>query len=145
MQSPIGLLPKGTDKTRLIFHLSYDFGEADCDRSFNCHTPDELCSVKYFDLDHAISSSLDLCKHNWSKSIYYAKTDVTSAFRQLPGLPRNYRWLMMAAEDPISGKKVYFLDKVIPFGASRSCVLFQAFSNGLRFIVESTWEGPRSF
>ena len=27
IQSPISLVPKAGDKTRLIFHLSYDFGE----------------------------------------------------------------------------------------------------------------------
>ena len=29
IQSPIGLVPKAGNKTRLIFHLSYDFGEED--------------------------------------------------------------------------------------------------------------------
>ena len=52
-QSPIGLVPKSKDKTHLIFHLSYDFGEDWADKSFNFHMPEHLCSVKYNDLDHA--------------------------------------------------------------------------------------------
>ena len=56
IQSPIGLVPKdGGLKTRLIFHLSYDFKD---DKSVNYHTPKERCSVKYCDLDYAISMCL---------------------------------------------------------------------------------------
>ena len=51
MQSPVGLVPKAGNKTRLIFHLSYDFGEEDLDKSFNFHTDKNLCSVQYRDLD----------------------------------------------------------------------------------------------
>ena len=52
MQSLIGLVPKAGNKTRLIFHLSYEF------RSglglLNVNTPKEKCSVKYRDLDYAV-------------------------------------------------------------------------------------------
>ena len=42
IQSPIGLVPKvGGDGTRLIFHLSYDFGQKEDQRSVNYHTPPE--------------------------------------------------------------------------------------------------------
>ena len=52
IQSPVGLVPKGMDKseTRLIFHLSYPRGG----KSINSETPKELCSVSYKDLVHAI-------------------------------------------------------------------------------------------
>ena len=43
IQSPVGLVPKGEDQTRLIFHLSYDFGEAEEHKSVNHHTPKDLC------------------------------------------------------------------------------------------------------
>ena len=59
IQSPIGLVPKAGGATRLIFHLSYDF--KDGLRSVNFHTPKELCSVKYKDLDFAVSTILQLC------------------------------------------------------------------------------------
>ena len=55
IQSPVGLVPKaGSDQTRLIFHLSYDF-KRDNMKSMNFHTPEELCSVKYKDLDYAVN------------------------------------------------------------------------------------------
>ena len=42
VQSPIGLVPKAGNKTRLIFHLSYDFKQY---KSVNFYTPDDMCSV----------------------------------------------------------------------------------------------------
>ena len=60
IQSPIGLVPKaGTDQTRLIFHLSYDF-KSDGHKSVNFHTPKDKCSVKYRDLDFAVRTYLQL-------------------------------------------------------------------------------------
>ena len=54
-------MPKsGSDQTRLIFHLSYDFKSTDGNRSVNFHTPKERCSVTYHDLDFAISTYLEL-------------------------------------------------------------------------------------
>ena len=59
IQSPIGLVPKaGSDGTRLIFHLSYNFGEEEEEKSLNFHTPCDLCSVKYCDIDHAVQMML---------------------------------------------------------------------------------------
>ena len=55
IQSPIGLVPKaGGSKTRLIFHLSYNFGKEEEDISVNAATPCEDCSVKYNNLDAAM-------------------------------------------------------------------------------------------
>ena len=58
VQSPVGLVPKAGNKTRLIFHLSYDFKNGNC--STNYWTPTELCSVKYNDLDQAVRNCLKL-------------------------------------------------------------------------------------
>ena len=61
IQSPIGLVPK--DKglhTRLIFHLSYDF--EDGSKSVNFHTPAELCTVTYRDLDMAVKLCIELSR-----------------------------------------------------------------------------------
>ena len=57
IQSPIGLVPKDNDQTRLIFHLSYDC-KRDGLKSVNAYTPAEKCSVKYKDLDFAVQSYL---------------------------------------------------------------------------------------
>ena len=51
IQSPIGLVPKAGNKTRMIFHLSYDFKSY---KSVNHYIPEELCTVKYNDLDVAV-------------------------------------------------------------------------------------------
>ena len=60
IQSPIGLIPQsGSDQTRLIFHLSYDF-KRDNLKSVNHYTPKEKCSVRYRDLDFAVETYLDL-------------------------------------------------------------------------------------
>ena len=37
VQSPLGLVPKAGNKTRLIFHLSFDFGEEDEQKSTGTH------------------------------------------------------------------------------------------------------------
>ena len=83
MQSPIGLVPKAGNKTRLIFHLSYNFSETNT--SLNANTPPELCSVKYRDLDHAILTCLKLMAGYPNRGpLHFAKTDAQSAFRVLP-------------------------------------------------------------
>ena len=135
MQSPVGLVPKSGNKTRLIFHLSYDFGPEN--RSFNFHTPLELCTVQYHDLDHAVCNCLrPLEQHPDCEVIFFSKSDLSSAFRQLPGHKRFYRWLLMKAQCPLDGRWYFFVDKCVPFGASISCTLFQKFSDALHAIIE---------
>ena len=72
IQSPVGLVPKAGNKTRLIFHLSYNFDETGHKfnqkankkqrkkegNSVNACTPAELCSVSYNDLDKAVTNCL---------------------------------------------------------------------------------------
>ena len=135
MQSPIGLVPKANNKTRQIFHLSYDFGESEEQKSFNYHIPDDLCTVVYNDLDHALKN----CTHSYfrnSEQLYFAKADMMAAFRQLQGKPDHFRWLIMKTQDPKTGKVYYFIDKCVPFGASHSCFLYQEFSNSLKYTVD---------
>ena len=148
IQSPVGLVPKdGGRKTRLIFHLSFDFGEEDVQRSLNFHTPEEVCTVKYKDLDYAVKLSLELLKSAKSQNtetIYYGKTDLTSTFRILPLSPGCYFLLWLKAKDPITGKWWYFCDKCLPFGSSISCALFQKFSNALQYLAEYRSRTPKS-
>ena len=81
VQSPIGLVRKGIDKTRLIFHLFYDFPKSGL-KSVNFYTPEHLCSVKYNDLDFAIKTCLTL--NTIDKPLWFSKTDVKSAFYLVP-------------------------------------------------------------
>ena len=53
IQSPIGLVPKDGNKTRLIFHLSYPRHKSK-NISVNANTPSELSSVQYQDFDCAV-------------------------------------------------------------------------------------------
>ena len=58
IQLPVGLIPKARNKTRLIFHLSFNFPDEEDRWSLNACTPKELCSVHYHDLDDAVSNIL---------------------------------------------------------------------------------------
>ena len=141
IQSPIGLVPKAGGQSRLIFHLSYNFKNGN--KSVNSWTPKDLCSVKYHDLDHVIENSLKLLKQvnedasmSMKGVIFYSKCDLKSAFRILPLFVKDRAWLIMMAKDPKTGKKYYFIEKNLPFGASISCALFQEFSDSLQYITE---------
>ena len=152
IQSPIGLVPKAgnSGKTRLIFHLSYDFGDSSDQQSLNHHTPRNLCSVKYNDLDHAVANclevrkQLDELKANCIRFeeqiaddvIFLGKTDVQSAFHLVPLSVLCFCWLIMQARNLKTKRMQYFVDKCLPFGACISCAIFQRFSNALRRITE---------
>ena len=123
MQSPIGLVPKvGSSKTRLIFHLSYNFGKLANEKSLNYHTPKSKCKVKYRDLDNVIRACLeaeaeqdflDDCRES-KKPIYLGKLDAQSAFRILPLNKSSWKWLIMLAFHPISGKKILLCRQMSP-------------------------------
>ena len=112
IQSPIGLVPKdGGKKTRLIFHLSYEFGPGE--DFLNACTPDEICTMKYKDLDHAVKLSLGLKEttqdHNANNDgIFYGKTDLTSAFRILPLSPFCFPLLAIEGNRPEDWEVVVF-------------------------------------
>ena len=149
IQSLIGLVPKkGSDKLRLIFHLSYDFGTKDEEKSLNHHTPMEKCSMKYNDLDCTTRACFrvkrrqqshfksDKSSYKSHRPIFLGKTDVQSAFRIVPLLQKCWHWLLMKAENPKTGIIQYFVDKCLPFGASISWAIFQAVSDALKHIIE---------
>ena len=95
IQSPIGLVLKHGGQTRLIFHLSYDFGPEEHQKSLNYHTPDDICKVKYRNLDYTVKICLKLkgesqrCNVQSDNPgiIYFSKTDMKSAFRLVPIKP----------------------------------------------------------
>ena len=166
IQSPVRLVPKGNEgtDTRLIFHLSYDC-KRDGHKSLNHHMPKDLCTVKYRDLDYVVKAYLRVCEagggrysagsgflsrsqleakwrnnfqvHKDAKKVVYAsKVDLKSAFRILGLSPASCRWLVFKARNPGTGRWLFFVDKCLPFGASISCALFQAFSGVLCHIFE---------
>ena len=147
IQSPIGLVTKTGGQTRLIFHLSFEFGPDE--KSVNYHTSVEKCSVKYQDLDEAIRNccrvkefkmghmSLYWCEDDkGNEYIYLGCSDIKSAFRLLPLNRSSWRWLVMKCKNPITGEIQYFVDKCLPFGSSMSCSHFQWFSDALKFLIQ---------
>ena len=127
VQLPIGLVPKAGGQTRLMFHLSYKFQNGN--ESINYWTPEELCSVKYRDIDHAIRNCLALIKELENKSfvcqcLFFGKSDLKNAFHVAPLSRRYWKFLMLKVQDPETGVEVYFVDKCMPFGASISCSHF---------------------
>ena len=146
IQSPIGLVPKASNKTRMIFHLSYNFNNNPSGnpsgKSVNACTPREICTVRYNDLDVAVGMCLELCKQFESSDdqvfpvIFLGKMDLSSAFRVLPLKIKCFCWLIFKAEDPDDGIVKYFVEKCLPFGASISCVHYQRFSNSLKHLLE---------
>ena len=88
IQSPIRLVPKVGGKTRLIFHLSFEFSGQEDGKSVNGCIPKEKCSVRYNDLDKAIANCLLMSKKAEclinQKMVFLGKTDLSSVFRVLP-------------------------------------------------------------
>ena len=134
IQSPVGLVPKDKGKkTRLIFHLSYPKnGE-----SVNSCIPEDLCSVKYPDFMEAVA----MCFQE-GKACYCAKSDMSMAFRNVPMNKDSWCFLVLKATNPKDGKTYYFVDKCLPFGASISCAIFQAFSDSVAFLVHHRTHKP---
>ena len=118
IQSLVGLVPKAGNQTRLIFHLSYDF-KTDGLGSLNHHTPKGKCTVKYRDLDYAVSTYMDLCfelfeeeqkwmkgnlgetdretlKKKWKKQFYHHKHRKTPIFGGKSDLKSAFRILRMS-------------------------------------------------
>ena len=137
IQSPVGLVPKAGNKTRLIFHLSFNFEDG---KSVNAHTPRDECSVHYNNLDTAVANCLAVAKEALHKTgketIFLGKTDLSMAFRVLPMKIACFCWLVLMAEDPRDGKMKYFVDKCLPFGSSISCAHYQRFSNSLKHLIQ---------
>ena len=149
IKSLIGLVPKANNQTRLIFHLSYDFGEREGKCSVNYHTPREECSVHYEDLDCMACTCLkvkELKMGNLSlfwmedgdgnELIYIGKSDIKSAFCLLCLNKSSWRWLVMKARNPRTGNWQFFIDKCLPFGSSISCAHFQRFSDTLKHLIQ---------
>ena len=90
----------------------------------NHYRPHDKCTVHYSDLDVAVNLCLQLVCEG-AEQIYLSKTDGQSAFHVLPLSPQSWRWLVMKAVNPVMGKMQYFVDKCLPFGASKVVLIFR--------------------
>jgi hypothetical protein len=118
--SPIGLVPKKEPgEYRLIHHLSYPPGD-----SVNDNIDPSLCSVQYTKFDNAVKMI-----QNLGKGALLGKTDIRSAFRLIPLTDSDYPLVGFMHEG------LYFYDKMLPFGCSISCAIFEKFASGLQWIT----------
>ena len=150
IQSPIGLVPKTGNQTRLIFHLSYNFSGTET--SVNANTPAEWCTVQYHDLDYAVDSALRVLEQTWGRyepgstqgyqgRLFFGASDLRSAYRMLPLAPESWPLVIMKAVNPVTNMTQYLVEKHLPFGGSISCSHFQRFSNALKHLVEYSTGG----
>ena len=129
IQSPIGLVPKdGGKDTRLIFHLSYPRNGRK--ESVNSNIDPDECKVKYPDFSDAIKLCIE-----YGKYCHLSRSDMRSAFRNLATLRIQWCYLVMKARSPINKNWYYFVDKCLSFGGSKSCRIFQDFSDSIAHIV----------
>lgn len=128
--SPVGLVPKKDGDFRLIHHLSYPKN-----KSINDFIDEKLCSVKYSTIDQAANMVSNL-----GRGALLSKTDVKSAFRLLPISPADFSLLGFKVMVNMENKMVtyYFFDKMLPFGSSISCALWEKFATFLHWLVVAT-------
>ncbi len=124
--SPLGLVPKRDDKGnisgwRKITHLSYPKKDG---TSVNTRIDKHLASVQYQSFDDAV----EMC-HGLGQGAYLAKTDMKSAFRQLP-IHKDDLNLLGCQVDGL-----WFLDVCMPFGLSIACKVFEEFSSAIHWRV----------
>ena len=119
---PLGLVPKkNSSKWRTIFHLSYPKSS---DHSVNANISAEEYSLQYVRIDGAIRILLKL-----GPNCFMAKTDVKSAFRNIPVHPDDWELLGM------EWRGLYFFDRVLPFGLRSAPYIFNMLLDALEWIL----------
>ena len=76
------------------------------------------------------------------EACFCAKLDMSMAFRNVPMDKKSWCYLVLKATHPRTGKVYYFVDKCMPFGASISCAIFQAFSDSIAYLVQYRTKRP---
>lgn len=113
--SAMGAVPKQNKKIRLI----HDFSRPD--GGLNALTSDT--SVVFSSIDDAVKLI--------EPGSFIAKVDLKSAYRSVPIHPDCYAFTGLSWIFEGDDKPTHFFDCRLPFGASRSCRIFQAISNAL--------------
>ena len=123
--SPLSLREKSTPgKYRLLHDYSYPYD----DTSVNANIPESASKVKYAVLEDALEP---LTRY---AAPYLAKADIAEAYRLLPIRKEDYNLTGFK----LDGK--YYQDAMLSMGASSSCLTFERFSSGLKFILENKYE-----
>ena len=121
ISSPLGLVPKSTDKWRRIHHLSFPPG-----KSVNDNIPPEWGALEYAAFDDAVAMVAAA-----GQGAILIKRDLADAFRHIPVAPEDY-WLL-----GFCWNQEYWVDCFLPFGLRTSPFLFDLFAKGLHFLVEA--------
>lgn len=124
--SPIGLVPKKDGDYRLIHHLSYPDQD-----SINFYLDPIACSVHYSSIDDAAAMIASL-----GQNTLLAKSDIKSAFRLLPVAISDFDLLGFQFQGS------FYFDKMLPFGASISCALWEKFATALHWLTQNTSRNP---
>ena len=123
MVSPMYCIPKpGSNKWRMIFDLSSPHGS-----SVNDNIPDSHRSVSYCDIKSVVKHILS----TENNSAYFAKLDLSDAYRMVPMAKSEWKYLGMKVGDN------YYVDCRLPMGASSSCQVFQRISDMLCWLFTS--------
>ena len=119
--SPFGIIPKKNkpDKWRLIVDLSSPEGH-----SVNDAIREDLCSVSYASVDHAVELAKSL-----GRGALLAKLDLKEAYRAVPVHPSDQRLLA------VSWNGTTYLDKALPFGLRSAPKLFSALTDAVMWIL----------
>jgi hypothetical protein len=113
--SALGAIPKGESDVRLIHDLSRPDG-----------------GLNAFAWDTSVSfSTLDMATSRLPENGFMAKIDLAAAYRSIPIHPSNYdftglRWKFEGELD-----YTYMFDARLPFGAAKSCQIFQRISDAV--------------
>ena len=90
--------------------------------------------MKYPDFDDAIKLCRSLNVYQRTCPLYFGKSDMSMAFRQVPMRVKDFCLLILKAQHPETNEIFYFIDKCLSFGSSISCAIFQEVSNGIAHI-----------
>ena len=119
--SPLYVIPKpNSDKYRMIFNLSHPMqGSVNDNILENCRSV-HYCSVQ--DVGQCL-----LAKYREGNA-WLAKVDLADAYRIVPIQRSDWKFLGICIEDQ------YYIDRMLPMGASSSCQIFNRISDSLRWM-----------
>lgn len=117
--SPLGAVPKGLDKIRLIHNLSHPFGGD----SINAGIPREEYRMETF--MHAIAAIRRL-----GRGTLLTKADVEAAFKRIPVRPEDWPLLGM------QWRGMYYYEVVLPFGLRTSGYRWEEYAAALHYFFE---------
>ena len=118
--SGLGAVPKkGSDKWRVIMHLSAPHGQ-----SINDYISKEEYTLHYSTIDDAVN----LLSH-FGPSALMAKVDLKSAFRIIPVARQDWELL------GLFWRGNYYIDTCLPFGLRSAPFLFNQFADALHWIL----------